>query len=232
MGIARNLGRQVGRQLGGRLPQAAPGPTASFVRTALDRAIAGTGPLPPAAFSAWKARRETHGDVTRAVRRVIDTHVRYAGVEGFATNLGGLVTAAVAMPASVAGLALIQCRQVACIAELYGHDLDDQRVRTAILVTLLGEGHTLARVGKGDLPGPPSEIATSPDLDPDAPVAEEIAGLVAAELITRATGTRMAGIVGRRVPVVGGAVGMTTDAYATWKVGRYADREFRPRAQR
>ena len=55
---------------------------------------------------------------------MIEDHVRYAGAQGFATNLGGLVTAAVAIPANITGLALIQCRLVACIAHLRGYDLE------------------------------------------------------------------------------------------------------------
>ena len=55
---------------------------------------------------------------------------------------------------------------------------------------------------------------------------------VAAELITRAAGKRLATTVGRRVPVVGGVVGASTDAFVTWKIGRYVDREFLPRARR
>ena len=51
-------------------------------------------------------------------------------------------------------------------------------------------------------------------------------------MITRVAGKRIAFTVGRRVPVVGGLVGAGTDAYATWQVGRYVDREFLPRNRR
>ena len=45
-------------------------------------------------------------------------------------------------------------------------------------------------------------------------------------------GKRLAITVGRRVPVVGGLVGAGADGYATWQIGRYADRELLPRARR
>ena len=73
----------------------------------------GAGPLPPAAQAADKQLAEQGGDVDRAVHEVIENHVRLAGAQGFATNIGGLVTAAVTIPANIAGLALIQCRLVA-----------------------------------------------------------------------------------------------------------------------
>jgi hypothetical protein len=45
-------------------------------------------------------------------------------------------------------------------------------------------------------------------------------------------GKRVAGSMGRRVPLVGGFVGAGMDGYATWKIGRYADRELLPLARR
>ena len=55
---------------------------------------------------------------------------------------------------------------------------------------------------------------------------------MASELITKVAGKRLATTVGRRIPIVGGFVGMGADGYATWKIGRYADRELLPRARR
>ena len=65
------------------------------MREALHRAIGGIGPLPPAARARpTSSSREQQGDVDRAIHEVIENHVRYAGAQGFVTNLGGLVTMA------------------------------------------------------------------------------------------------------------------------------------------
>ena len=85
----------VGKQLAPRIAGLAPGLTTAFVREALNRAIEGVGPLPPAARAADKQLREQHGDVERAVHEVIENHVRLAGAQGFVTNIGGLVTATI-----------------------------------------------------------------------------------------------------------------------------------------
>ncbi len=205
----------------------APNLTASFVREALTRAIDGVGPLPPAALAADRQLREQHGDVERAVHEVIENHVRFAGAQGFITNLGGLVTATVAIPANISGLALLQCRMIAGIAHLRGYDLADPKIRNAILVCLLGEDDVNAMVRAKKLPAPPMALATAPvhsaDLD------KVIAGAVASALIARVAGKRLATTIGRRVPLVGGLVGMTADGFATWQVGRYADKELLPR---
>ena len=50
--------------------------------------------------------------------------------------------------------------------------------------------------------------------------------------IGRVAGKRLVTTVGRRIPFAGGVVGMTADGIATWRVGRYADRELLPRAAR
>lgn len=222
--------KKVGASLGPRIPQLAPNVTSAFVHQALTQAIAGAGPLPGAASAAEKQLEQNHGHLNRAVHDVIENHVRYAGVQGFLTNLGGLVTMAVTVPANVAGLALIQCRMVAGILHLRGYDLDDARTRDAILASLLGEERVLSMVKKRDLPGSPMEIAHA--LHPDPELDRQLANDVAAELIARAAGKRLATTVGRRVPVVGGVVGAGTDAFVTWRIGRYVDREFLPRARR
>ncbi len=220
----------VGKQLAPRIAGLAPGLTTAFVREALSRAIHGIGPLPPAAAAADKQLREQKGDVERAVHEVIENHVRLAGAQGFVTNLGGLVTAALTIPANITGLALLQTRMVAGIAHLRGYDLDDPRVRNAILVTLLGEDVVGDLVKSRKLPAPPMALATAPAHD--AGIDQVISGVVASDLITRVAGKRLATTIGRRVPLVGGVVGMGADGYATWKVGRYADRELLPRARR
>lgn len=220
----------VGRKVAPRITELAPDLTSSFVRQALHRAIAGVGPLPPAARAADKQLAEQHGNRERAVHEIIENHVRLAGAQGFVTNLGGLVTAAVTMPANITGLALIQCRMIAGIAHLRGYDLDDPRTRNAILTCLLGEEVIDELVTTGKLPAPPMALATAPQHRPELDTL--ISGQVASALVGRVAGKRLAGAVGRRVPVVGGLVGAGTDGYVTWRIGRYADREFLPRAAR
>jgi hypothetical protein len=220
----------IGRHLAPRITDAAPELTQSFVREALSRAIRGAGPLPPASVAADKQLAEQHGNVERAIHEVIENHVRYAGAQGFLTNLGGLVTAAVTIPTNITGLALIECRMIAGIAHLRGYDLDDPRTRNAILVCLLGEESVSTLVKKKKLPAPPMALATAPAHDPS--LDRLISSEVAAALISRVAGKRLAVTVGRRVPVVGGLVGAGADGFATWKVGRYADRELLPRNRR
>ncbi|MCW2709879.1 MAG: hypothetical protein JWQ67_1008 [Marmoricola sp.] len=225
-----SLSKRLGRSFAPKITQLAPNVTAGFVHQALDRAIRGVGPLDGAALAAEKQLDEQKGDVDKAIHAVIENHVRLAGAQGFLTNIGGLVTMAVTVPTNITGLAMIQCRMVAVILHLRGYDLDDKRTRNAILASLLGEERVLALVRRKKLPGTPMALATAPVHDPH--LDNIMANEVAAELVTKVAGKRIATTVGRRVPVVGGLVGMGADGYSTWQIGRYVDREFLPRKRR
>jgi len=224
------IGGSFGKALAPHMQKLAPEMTANFVHEALARAINGVGPLPGAADAADKQLEEQGGDVDAAIHEVIENHVRYAGLQGFATNLGGLVTAAVTIPANIAGLAMLQARMVAGIAHLRGYDLDDPRVRNAVMACMLGEDKVTSLVRKKVMPAPPMAIATAPAYDAhlDRLMAAEVTG----ELLTRVAGKRVATTIGRRVPVVGGLVGAGSDGFATWKIGRYTDRELLTRKPR
>jgi uncharacterized protein (DUF697 family) len=230
MGLGGQIGKQLGGALAPRMEKLAPDLTASFVHQALTRAIDGIGPLPPAAVAAEKQLSEQHGNVERAIHEVIENHVRFAGLQGFATNLGGLVTATVTIPANITGLALLQCRMVAAIAHLRGYELSDPRVHNAILGCVLGEDTVRKLVRKKKLPSTPMAIATAPAHDPH--LDKVMAAEVTSALVTSVAGKKMASTIGRRVPVVGGLIGAGADAYATWQIGRYADRELLPRTHR
>jgi len=221
--------KDIGKKMAPHATRMAPGAAASVVLSALDRAIRGVGKLPSASTAADKMLAE-HGSADKAIHAIIERHVRYAGAQGFVTNLGGLVTLPVAIPANVAGLALIQCHLVAEIAHLRGYDLTDERTRAAILACLLGDDRITQLVKSKHLPGPPMAIATAAVPDPD--LTRAVALEVASELIGRAAGKRVAGVVARRTPVLGGVVGLSLDGYSTWRIGRYVDRELFPRKRR
>ena len=225
-----SIASRIGKNLAPSVTQVAPGLTSAFVHEALDRAINGVGPLPAAALAAEKQLDEQHGDVERGVHEVIENHVRCAGAQGLVTNLGGLVTLPVMVPANIMGLTLLQCRMVAGIAHLRGYDLADMRVAQRDPGRLLGEERMLLLLKKKKIPGTPMAIATAPLYDDS--IDQVMAGEVAAAMVARVAGKQIVITAGKRVPIVGGLLGAGTDAYSTWLVGRYAQREFLPRRAR
>ncbi len=205
----------------------APTLASGYVRSMLDKAIDGVGPLRSAAASADTKLVDAGGDVEDAVAALIRLHVGLAGVQGFVTNLGGVAALALAIPANVVGVSLVQCHLVAGIAHLRGYDLEDARVRNAILACILGEDEVRDLVRSTGFPSSPMGIATSPVHDPA--LDELVSREVTTDLVARTAGRRAVTMVGRRIPLLGGVVGGGSDALTTWHIGQYAARELRDR---
>jgi hypothetical protein len=106
----------------------------------LDTGLAGAGPL----SSAEDLAREylidsSYGNDDRRVDALIRREMTKNFTSGFITGLGGLVTFPVSIPAALGASWLIQARMAGAIARIYGHDLNAERVRTKILLSLAGD---------------------------------------------------------------------------------------------
>ncbi len=213
-------GRSLGRLVAPMAKSVTPKYFAGFIRTVLDRAIDGAGPIPSAALSADRQLIETNGDRDVAIRRLIGNHIRAAGTQGLITNIGGLMTAAAAIPANITGLALVQCHLVAGIAHLHGHHLADPRVRNAVLACMVGQQGLAGLTSSGLLTRTPYELAMAAESDPETD--DLISRIIAAELVAQVGGKRLVTMAGRRIPLLGGVFGGTTDALRTAEVGRFA----------
>jgi uncharacterized protein (DUF697 family) len=220
MPTAQGVGKLIARGIGPVVnPQAAGG----ALRWVLEVAIDGRGKLPSAKATAARQLQRHGGSVDSAVDAIIDFHVRLASAQGFVTNIGGLAVLPIALPANLTGVAVVQVRMVAAIAHLRGYDLNDNRVRTALIMCLLG-GETVAKhIAQGDLPTSPMAVATAPVFDPD--LDRQVAEKVVADLAGRIGGKNLALVVTKRVPLVGGGIGAVMDGIATHQIGKYAKGE-------
>ena len=221
--VGKFLARGIGPVAAAVAPQAAGG----VLRRVLEIAIDGVGRVPSAKQVAAKALERHAGSPDSAIDSIVDSHMRLAGAQGFVTNLGGPVMLPVAVPANLTGMAVLQVRMVAAIAHLRGYDLNDNRVRTALVMCLLG-GEQIGRfIGEGKLPTSPMAVATAPVFDPDLDrrVAEEVVG----DLTARIGGKNVALMVTKRVPLVGGGIGAVFDGISTRQIGVYAKGELATR---
>ena len=186
-------------------------------------AIVGFGRLPSAKTVAARQLERHGGSVDQAIEAIIDQHVRLASAQGFVTNVGGVAALPIALSANLAGVAVVQVRMIAAIAHLRGYDLADNRVRTALVMCLLGGEKIAERIAEGALPTSPMAVATAPVFDAqlDAQVAQE----VVSDLLGRIGGKNVALAVTRRVPLVGGGIGAVMDGLATHQLGDYAKGE-------
>lgn len=219
MPIAKDFSRAVI----GVAPKVAPGVAAGGLRRILDFAIDGFQKLPGARATAAQAMGKT-GRADSAADSIIRQHIAMAGAQGFLTNLGGLPALAVAIPANASAVLIVQSRMVAAIAHLRGYDIDDSRVRTAIMMCLLGEGQAQHFIDKQELPSTPLVIATAPVYDPalNAQVAEKVVTNVLGQI----GGKRIGVMATKKISLIGGGVALATDAWSTYSVARYAQAQF------
>ena len=181
-------------------------------------------------FGPFKSAEESAGEALKgrtpeeAVKALIRNHCAIAGAQGFVTNLGGIVTLPITLPANIGASYLVQTHLAGAIAAVHGHDLDAEAVRSAILLCLVGNAGTevVKRFG----------IKVSSKLTitmiERIPI-EVIRGInkrVGFMLIAKFGTKRSVITLAKWVPMVGGVVGGGVDTAATWAVGTYAHRAF------
>lgn len=195
----------------------------NVLRQLLDAAINGVGRVPGAKATAANALVK-QGAVEPAIDSLVGLHVRMATTQGILTNLGGLWTAPLLLPANIASLAIVQIRLVASVAHLRGYDVDDPRVRTAMSLCLIGETGVVDLLRRKEIPTTPMAIATAPVFD--ASLDRLVSEKVFADLASRLSGRQMIVLLARRIPLVGGGVSGAMDGWFTTSVGAFARHQF------
>jgi EcsC protein family len=185
--------------------------------------INGFGPFKGARQMADEALEKT---ATRdeAIRGLIRTHVAAAGLQGFATNLGGLITLPITLPANITASYLVQTHLIASIAAVQGYDLDSEEVQTAILVCLLGNAGTEVLKKAGIKVG--AKLTMNLIERIPAQLIREINKRVGFTLLAKYGTTKASITLAKGVPLVGGVIGGGFDAVATRAVGAFAHRFF------
>jgi len=224
MASAQEVGRRIATAISPVASLVTAQGAGGALRQLLEIAIDGYGRLPSAKSAAARHLQKQAGSADEAISSIIDHHVRLASAQGFVTNIGGLAMLPVAIPANITGVATVQVRMVAAIAHLRGYDLNDNRVRTALVMCLMGGEQVAEHIAEGTLPTSPLAVATAPIFDPelDRLVAEE----VLTDLAARIGGKNVALAIVKRVPLMGGGVSAVMDGIATHQIGRYASGEF------
>lgn len=193
-------------------------------RTLLGVGIDGAGKFDSAQAVARAALARTGGDVEKAIGVVVNSHLRLAGGSGFVTSLGGFITMPVSLPINVAGFYVIATRMTASIAALRGYDVTDPRIRSAILLSLVGSDadDLLAKAGVA-VPG--GRLATAAMDQLPGAVLMVVNKAVAFRLLAT-TGKKTLSKLGRGVPFAGGLIGGGLDAWLMTRIATHARAEF------
>lgn len=205
----------------------------ALVGKLLDFGIDGIGPVDSAHEVVTKARKKYGDDVERSIDEIVTDHMKMAGVGGFVTGFGGIVTMPVMLPANVVEFYTLATRMVASIAELRGYDVSTKGARSAVLLSLVGaDADDLIR--KAGL----STVAGMSGSGRLATLAMSRMPKAAAMMVNKAVGFRLLTTVGgkalsrfvRFVPVAGGIIGAGLDSFLMKRIADHARREFTPRS--
>lgn len=205
-------------------PQGDPGPVDRLVAMLVDTGLDGRGPLSSARELADEALLDVHGDREQAIARLARASTVKGGIGGFVTGLGGFVTMPVSLPLNVAEFYLQAVRMVGGIATLRGYDIDEPRVRTAVLLTLVGSEseEVLKKAGMATA----GSRLTSYALKGMPPAALMVVNKAVGFRLMRGVSEKLLSRLGRGIPVAGGLVGGGIDAFMMKKIADHAMKEF------
>lgn len=166
---------------------------------------------------------KNNGDAARAANDLIAWQMTKAATSGFLSNLGGVATLPVAMPANITSVLYIQLRMIAAIAVLGGFEVHSDKVRTLVYASLLGTAAADILKDAGIKIG--ERLTAVAIARVTGLVAKKMATSAAARLLAK-LGLSSASNFARLVPIAGGIVAAGVDAGSTKAVGAVAMKLF------
>lgn len=198
-----------------------------LVRKVLDLALDGVGPLSSASLLAQEYELDQSYATTDAR---VDALIRWEATKnftsGFLSGLGGIVTLPVTVPAALGASWVIQARLCGAIAELYKYSLREDRVRTLVLLALVGDSGKEILKEAGINASKRLTLAAIEKL-PDT-ILTEINKRVGFRLLSKAGETGVINLT-KLVPLLGGVVAGSLDATMCVAIGKTGKRIFRAR---
>lgn len=162
---------------------------------------------------------DKYGSVNKAIDKLVNWQITSAATAGFVTNLGGLVTMPITLPANVAGVMAIQLRMIGAIAELGGFHENTEEKKTGMYLCLLGSqaGDVLSKTASQFA----VKFATASLKKLPGAVLTKINQQIGFRLVTK-FGEKGLLNIHKAIPVLGGVVGGTIDAFSTHAIAKAA----------
>lgn len=187
-----------------------------------DAGINGSGVLPSAQEVATDHLNDA-ANVDEAIDSIIAWRTTYAVGTGFVTGLGGIVAMPITIPAGLAASYAIGANTVAAIAHLRGYDIRSERVKTMILLCLIGQAGEEILKTAGITIG--TKVFQNIINQISGKVLREINRKVGLKLVTKAGEKGVINLMSL-VPFVGGVVGGTFDGIFVHSCGEIAKKVF------
>ena len=152
-----------------------------------------------------------NGTLEQQVDSLIKWQVAKAATSGFVTGLGGVMTMPLTVPANIASVIYVQIRMIAAIAYMGGYDIRDDRVKSLVYISMVGNGA--------------KELLKDMSVKTGEKLLTKTIEKVSVKLTSK-IGEKGVSSLGKAVPVLGGVVGGSFDAVTTRVVGKVAKKIF------
>lgn len=162
---------------------------------------------------------DKYGSVNAAIDHLVNWQITSAATAGFVTNLGGLATMPLTLPTNVAGVMAIQLRMIGAIAELGGFHENSEEKKTGMYLCLLGSkaGDVLAQTTSQFA----IKFATASLKKLPGSMLTKINQQVGFRLFTK-FGEKGLVNLHKAIPVLGGLIGGSVDAFSTYAIAKAA----------
>lgn len=164
-----------------------------------------------------------HDDIETAISKMITYQTSKAGISGFVTGFGGILTMPVTIPANITSVILVQMRMIATVAYMRGYDLKSDQVQTFVYASLTGT--SVADIAKKAGIIIANKMATGVIKKIPGKVLTKINQAVGFRLVTK-FGTKGAVNLGKMVPIAGALIGGVVDTASTQIIAKNALKTF------
>ena len=193
----------------------------------LDRGVDGFGPFTGAADLANEyITNASYADNNERAWSLIKWEASKNATTGFTTGLGGIATLPVSIPAGFGATWLIQARLAAGVAHIHGHNIHEDRVRTLIVMSILGDAGLKEPIKVAGTTFTQKALQSGVN-SITRETLKKINQAVGFKLLTKAGSQGVVNLT-KLVPVIGGFVSGTIDGLACYGVGAVAQTTFSP----
>lgn len=162
---------------------------------------------------------DKYGSVNAAIDHLVNWQITSAATAGFVTNIGGLATMPITLPANVAGVMAIQLRMIGAIAELGGFHENSEEKKTGMYLCMLGSqaNNVLTQTASQFA----VKFATASLKKLPSTMLTKINQQVGFRLFTK-FGEKGLVNLHKAIPVLGGIIGGSVDAFSTYAIAKAA----------
>lgn len=168
-------------------------------------------------------KQQYPNDLYKQISSLVKWQCAKSAASGFSTNLGGILTLPIALPANITSVLFVQVRMIAAIAILCGYNPKQDKVKTLIYCCLIMDSIKNLTKEIGIKISTKFGYKTVNKIP--YKIIKKINEIIGFKLLTKSGEKGIINLT-KIVPFLGGVVAGGFDAFATMKIGNFAENTF------